>query len=257
MSEETCNYSPLEGNEKPLPLKTIKTGQEMNFSDWKITEKHKGSLFISDGILDDDLWQKSQLKVLFLMKEAYESSSEVKEDWALNDYLNKPLSVLGKPMWWTMAQWLDGLDHLVRNGTVKPFNENYKQDANLDVLFQSCAIINIKKSAGKSSSNNEDLTSYVESDWTWIWQQIKRVNPDIIICGHTFPLIENKLKQQGLTKEGEWLYQSEGFYFVDFWHPSNQWPYKIKYYSLLTALEQSKAQWQPKTSDSLLVTSSQ
>lgn len=217
----------------------------MNFSDWKLADKHKDNLFISDGILNEGLWQQSPLKVLFLMKEAYESSDDITEDWALNDYLNKPLSVLGKPMWWTMAQWLDGLEHLVRHGEVKPFNEGYRHDSNLDTLFKSSAIINIKKSAGKSSSDKDDLLSYVESDWTLLWQQIELINPDLIICGHTFPLIENPLKEIGLSKKGEWLYQAGGFYFVDFWHPSNQWPYKVKYYSLLTALKQSRDCWLP------------
>lgn len=216
----------------------------MDFISWRKRELHKERFFIEDGILNKDLWEKSPVKVLFLMKEAYESSTETAKEWALNEYLaSKTLRELGKPMWWSVAHWLDGINKLIATGEVQPFDESYESDPQLEEIFQSCAIINIKKSSGNSSSVSDDLSTYVEKDWELLLQQIKTINPDLIICGKTFPLIE--LKLGGPKRSAEWLYQAEGYYFVDFWHPSNQWPYKVKYYSLLSALKQSKELWQP------------
>ncbi|CAM4029557.1 hypothetical protein [Shewanella aquimarina] len=217
----------------------------MDFISWKEREIHDGQFFISDGIINEKAWEKAPVKVLFLMKEAYESSPDVIDEWALNDYLaSKRLSELGKSMWWSMAQWVDGINKLIETGEVIQFDEGYKSNPKLEEAFQSCAVINIKKSSGKSSSTNEDLFAYVNSDWDLLWQQIQSINPDLIICGATYPLIESKLEKS--DKSAEWLYHAKGYYFVDFWHPSNQWPYKVKYYSLMSALKQSKTLWKPR-----------
>jgi hypothetical protein len=217
----------------------------MDFVSCKEREIHKGKFFIADGIINKDLWDKAAVKVLFLMKEAYESSSNVVEEWALNDYLaGKKLNELGKTMWWSMAQWVDGINKLVETGEVNSFDKDYKSNPKMEEAFHSCAIINIKKSSGKSSSTSDDLSDYVDSDWDLLMEQIQKINPDLIICGATYPLIESKLVKSGPT--AEWLYHAKGYHFVDFWHPSNQWPYKVKYYSLMSALKQSKDQWIPK-----------
>ncbi|MGS0724647.1 hypothetical protein ACVBKF_00555 [Shewanella sp. 0m-11] len=216
----------------------------MDFISWRKRELHKEKFFIEDGILNKELWEKAPVKVLFLMKEAYESSTETEQEWALNEYLaSKTLKELGKPMWWSVAHWLDGINKLIATDEIQPFDEGYKSDPKVEEAFQSCAIINIKKSAGQSSSAADELSKYVDSDWELLLGQIKAINPDLIICGATYPLIAPKLGKP--KKSAEWLYQAEGYYFVDFWHPSNQWPYKVKYYSLLSALKQSKELWQP------------
>ncbi|WP_283627812.1 hypothetical protein [Shewanella baltica] len=181
------------------------------------------------------------------MKEAYENSADVTEEWALNDYIaSKRLSELGKPMWWSMAQWVDGINKLIETSDVIPFNEDYKSDPKVEKAFHSCAIINLKKSGGKSFSLSDDLSSYIDSDWDLLWEQIQEINPDLIICGATYPLIESKLGCP--QKSAEWLYHAQGYHFIDFWHPSNQWPHKVKYYSLMSALKQSKELWMPKRS---------
>lgn len=217
----------------------------MNFDNWKKTEKHKGHFFIGDGILDKEAWSKANVKVLFLMKEAYEINPNESDEWNLNDYLSsRSLNDIGKQMWWTIAQWLKGIDHLNEHQEVPPFNPNFRDDNHIDTLFKSCAIVNIKKSAGKSRSNDEDLKGYVESDWELTMAQIKEINPDLIICGSTYPLIKNKLTNP--VKSNEWFYEAEGYMFVDYWHPSVRWPYKVKYYSILSALHQSIGQWSPR-----------
>lgn len=216
----------------------------MDFISWKNRELHKSKFFIADGIINKELWDRAPLKVLFIMKEAYETSPEDSQEWALNEYLRNDLNSIAKPMWWSIAQWLDGLNELCISNEVAPFNEEFKTKPELDLAFHSSAVINLKKSSGKSSSTTDDLSMYVEQDWDLLWVQIKKINPDLIICGATYPLIASKLGSP--KKSAEWLYEAKGYHFVDFWHPSNQWPYKVKYYSLLTALKQSRSIWLPK-----------
>ncbi len=216
----------------------------MDFISWKKRELHKDAFFIADGIINKELWDKAPVKVLFIMKEAYESSPDDCQEWALNEYLNNDLNTIGKPMWWSLAQWLDGINKLCDSNDVATFDEEFKADSGLNLAFHSCAVINLKKSSGKSSSDVDDLAKYVEGDWELLWAQIESINPDLIICGATYPLIASKLGSP--KRSAEWLYHAKGYHFVDFWHPSNQWPYKVKYYSLLSALKQSKELWLPK-----------
>ncbi|MEZ8372003.1 hypothetical protein AB6C94_21660 [Vibrio splendidus] len=218
----------------------------MNFDKWKKRDIHKGAFFIADGILDKGAWGKSKVKVLFLMKEAYESDEDSTKEWNLNDYLREtPLSSLSKTMWWSIAQWLKGINHLHEHGNLLPFDQGFKNDPSLNEVFRSCAIINLKKSGGISRSSDENIKKYVESDWDLIWMQIEEINPDLIICGSTYPLIASKLETP--KHSHEWFYEANGYKFLDYWHPAAQWPYKIKYYSILSALSQSAEKWIPKT----------
>jgi hypothetical protein len=215
----------------------------MDFVSWKKRELHKNAFFIADGIINKELWDKAPIKVLFILKEAYESDKDETKEWVLNDYLDRDLDKLGKIIWWSIAQWLHGINQLIKTGDVEPFDEKFKDISGIDDTFRSCAVINLKKSSGLSSSSTEDLAEYVKSDWDLLWQQVEEIKPDLIICGATYPLIASQLDTP--VRSAEWLYLAKGYHFVDFWHPSNQWPYKVKYYSLLSALKQSMHLWSP------------
>jgi len=71
-------------------------------------------------------------------------------------------------------------------------------------------------------------------------KQIDSRSPDLIVCGSTWPIIESKINHE---KCGEWLYKTDKYYFVDFWNHANQYPNKLNYYSLLTALKFSIEHW--------------
>lgn len=211
----------------------------MDFINWRKEDIHKKSdCFISDGIIDEELWNKSKIKILYIFKEAYNSDTG---DFDLRNHLSKPLSVLRKKMWWTVSQWTYGVNKIIEGVGVVPFDENFKKNQEMNKLFHSIAIINIKKSSGKTSSNSSDLAKYVEADWDHLKEEIDEINPDLIIGGSTWPLIQDKF--DSMTKEDEWLYKADGRYYVDFWHPANQYPNKLNYYSLITVLNNSKDKW--------------
>jgi len=217
----------------------------MNFEGWKRRELHKEQFFITDGIIDEERWKSAEIKILYILKEAYESDENQSEEWDLAKYLSNGLGIIKKKMWWTVSQWSYGLRKLHETNEVVPFNEQFKADEDFNEAFLSSAIINIKKSSGKVSSNKSDLALYVKEDWDLISEQIEEINPDLIICGSTLPIIEEHLKYtpSALKKCDEWLYKSDKYYFVDFWHPANQYPNKLNYYSLLTALRFSIDKW--------------
>ncbi len=220
----------------------------MNFNEWKQRELHKGNFFITDGIIDKQRWESSKVKILYILKEAYVSDPRETQEWDLCNHLTKGLTELKKKMWWTLSQWSYGINKLVETNEILQFNEGFKNDDDFNEAFLSSAIINIKKSAGKRTSKKSDLSLYVENDWDLISKQIEEINPDLIVCGATWPIIEKHLKAQDFLDFekcacSEWLYQRDKYYFVDFWHPANQYPNKLNYYSLLTALKFSVNKW--------------
>lgn len=138
------------------------------------------------------------------------------------------------------------ISQLVETNEIELFNEGFKSDDNFNNAFLSSAVINLKKSSGQSISEKSDLSLYVENDWDLISKQIVEINPDLIFCGSTWPIIEKHLKTQKISRVNkccEWLYQVDQHYHVDYWHPANQYPSKLNYYSLLTALKFSMNKW--------------
>tara|TARA_R110002072_G_scaffold249084_3_gene408060 strand:- start:9026 stop:9667 length:642 start_codon:yes stop_codon:yes gene_type:complete len=202
------------------------------FEEWKRREIHQGAeVFIRDGVIDRGKWglPRPKLKTLFLLKEAYSGS----EDWDLRTYLRK--GPKGN-MWNQVAQWSYGLQELARTGEVAPFPGDKQKAAVVDA-FLSAAAVNLKKSGGKSESDDSDLRKYVESDWDLLLQQIHDLAPDLVICGFTYPIFRDRLRAP--KKRGEWIYRANGLTFVDFWHPANHYPHKLNYYSICTAVRLS------------------
>lgn len=216
----------------------------MNFEVWKQREIHKGNFFITDGVIDSDKWNSSEFKILFLLKEAYSDAPYSEGEWDLTNYLSKGLDHIRGKMWPTISQWSLGIRKLLETSEVPYFDENYKNNQEFNEAFLCCAVINLKKSSGYKSSNNDDLSKYVASDWDLLSNQIDEISPNLIICGSTWPIIKSHVSHE---KCGEWLYKTDKYHYVDFWHPANQYPNKLNYYSLLTALKFSIEQWRPKT----------
>ena len=192
---------------------------EKIFHEWKQKNRHQGKVFITDGAIDEENWKKSNFKILFLLKEAYGKEKHLPD-------LVRKVKAKGRTFK-PISQWAYGLQSIVRFGEIKDFLE---KGSNLNDALMSSAIINIKKSQGKKSSKSTNLAIYAEEDWDLIELQIKILKPDIIICGKTWSLIKNKLTCR--KKISDRVYTSNGFTFVDFWHPANRASNVMNYYAL-------------------------
>jgi len=162
------------------------------FKEWKAKDIHKEKLFITDGIVDKELWKESNLKVMFLLKEAYDSKNK-KGSWCLSNLIKRK-GVSGRTLK-PIAQWAYGLERLFNTGNIETFKENGKE---LKQALLSSSVVNLKKSNGKKKSEKNDLLKYVEEDWELIEDQIKNINPNIIICGKTWELFHRKIKSKNV-----------------------------------------------------------
>lgn len=204
------------------------------FEEWKERPIHEGKLFITDGIMNKEKWEKSNVKILFLLKEAYDSDPDKIKGWDLPSLISK--KGISAKMWKSMSQWAYGLNKIHETGVIQPFVEKGSELANY--LFSS-AVVNIKKSSGKSNSNTKNLASYLESDWDLIEKQIHKIDPDIVVCGNTWNLINKKL--DNIERISDMIYKADGNrVYIDVYHPANQYSYKLNYYYLCALACQSK-----------------
>ncbi|WP_201571024.1 hypothetical protein [Psychrobacter nivimaris] len=201
---------------------------EVLFGDWKNRESHRGKLFITDGVIDKELWDNSQNRVLFLLKEAYDSK-RVEGSWDLPALIRRE-KVSGRTFK-PMAQWAYGIHGLMDNKGIIPFQED-GPDVKLALL--SSSIINLKKSSGAKKSSSKNLARYVEEDWDLISEQIAIIQPKIVICGNTWCLIRTKISHQKISDRA---YLSGSVLYIDYWHPANRASNKMNYYALCALVQ--------------------
>jgi len=201
------------------------------FKEWHQREIHKDHLFITDGAIDDKLWNDAKIKVLFLLKEAYDSKNTT-GSWDLSGLIRKRRASgrTFKPM----GQWASGIQRLALNGQLQEYIEGGEE---VDNALLSSAIINIKKSGGKNKSSWSNLFQYAKSDWDLIQKQIDSLNPDIIVCGNTWSLIKDNLTDK--KKISDRVHKAGNHTYVNYWHPSNRASNSMNYYALCALVSQA------------------
>lgn len=150
------------------------------FKSWQEREHHVDKLFITDGIVDSEAWNQANHKVLFILKEAYDTH-RTEGTWDLSDLIRRK-KVSGRTFK-PLAQWAYGIQHVLKNRQIAEFQEHGEE---VEKALISSAVINLKKSSGKKSSNRKNLLRYVEKDWDLVSRQIEIIKPDIVICGRTW-----------------------------------------------------------------------
>ncbi len=202
------------------------------FHDWKKKDIHQNQLFITDGIINQELWDESDSKVMFILKEAYDSKNS-SGSWDLRSLIRRN-GVSGRTFK-PMAQWAYGIHSILSGNGIAPYVENSK-DVKRALL--SSAIVNLKKSGGKKKSGSKNLEKYVDEDWHLISDQIKAISPEIVVCGRTWHLISSKLTNK--IKITDSAYISDGIVYIEFWHPSNRAANLMNYYAICAITEMAQ-----------------
>jgi hypothetical protein len=148
---------------------------------WQRWERHYNRLGIDsnnmsrDGIIDVEKFNNDK-KILFILKET-------------NKFPGGSLSELLKTgpkyqMWHTLARWAAGI--------LQDFPDYLTVDSKSEktIAIHQIAVINLKKISGGSTANMSQVTSYAHQDKELLIDQIKSINPKMIIaCGTFEPLI--------------------------------------------------------------------
>ena len=136
--------------------------------------------FCSDGILVPQRWESSNSKILFLLKETYVDFIDITGELGPKG--------TSKTFWRKMKLWTYIVDELFENRNPDP----NKVGVIKEIPNDTSAYVNLKKNAEKIARTNDfksddaDIMQYVEHDKEYLVEQIKMINPKIILCCSTF-----------------------------------------------------------------------
>lgn len=213
--------------------------------DVSLTIDHAYNLFIKDGIVNEDKWNNSEIpKILFVMKEAYDSRDSG-WDRELAEWINRGECWKYK-IWRRIAQWTFGLLNTTTEG-IFPYTINEITEEEYKLALQEIAVINLKKSGGKSSSNYDEIAEYAKYDCEEIKKEFELIDPDIVICGFTFNVLRNIVFKNEIEEVGQhnanWYYfakvNGRVRLFIDYYHPANRFPDLLNYYGLVNIYQQA------------------
>lgn len=196
--------------------------------------EYKGH-FVRDGIINEELFEKTNPKILFITKEPNnpeQSEGDFREWWRKEVRLTFSKRI---------AEWSFGILNdfpvydIVNRSTDKRLN-----------AIQKIAFMNVKKTGGKGQSNNEKIREEIRNNFKFIHDEIRIISPDIIITGLSeketrntlFPELKDRWVDSGYDIAIARF--SEKTTVIDYYHPSS-WNAGSASYSLLQNIIKSSA----------------
>ena len=186
-----------------------------NFKSWQANRGYE--TFFEDGALCKDTWDKTPLKVLFLLKESYLSSKWYGIDGPIDINNGK-----NKKFWPNIVRWKYLLHETARTGIVPEFPnwEQLPEVMNKNSHIDDIAYVNVKKPLGTSISLHSEIMAYAERDREFLTEQIDALAPDVVLCGGTFwPYHFMYNGNDTITKIDERVYQHGDRLILDFYNP--------------------------------------
>ncbi|PKH50720.1 hypothetical protein CXF68_08455 [Tenacibaculum sp. Bg11-29] len=184
---------------------------------------------VYDGIVDTEEYYSNSPKILWILKEV---NCPGDSNWDMRDALaNNIKNKNGKGI---KSGWANTFNPIVyatygilNNISWENMESVYSDQSIIDVL-RKVAYINVKKEPGGSSSNPSEIKSYYNKNKAASHEQIKLINPDIIIFGNTlnffdedfFDLFE-KLEKKENDSSLE-VYEGEKHILLNTYHPNNR-----------------------------------
>lgn len=175
-----------------------------------------------DGVVDEQRYLKSEIKTLFLLKEV--NDDKMVEDWDgfMEDVKAQTTKDSLYTTWPNVCLWMEALknkdvtymDCMDGYGT---FDTQRMRENLLDI-----ALVNIKKTAGRGSSNADEIDYAVNKYGHIICEEVERIiKPDLVLCGGTFEYAKNIFnpdKIKVLRCGAEYFIKNDRL-FVRFPHP--------------------------------------
>lgn len=202
--------------------------QNKLFDEWKKDR----SQFVSDGIVDEESYLSSKIKILYLLKEVNGGNN-----WDLCEFIRNGAR---SQTWNNISRWTKGILNLDSD---IPWNEleTITQDDRKELLKPIC-VVNVKKSSGGNTSKRNELYQAAYEDRKYIMKQIYIYDPDIIICCGTSDIYFYTIWQYEpdwkCTKRGIWYVEQNNKIVVSYSHPEARVKDSLLYYGLIDAIKE-------------------
>jgi len=186
------------------------------FKEWEKSYRENGieAKFVKDGIVNKEHYKN----IVWILKETNDYENP------LNELVNDRVINNKKSMMWKGVTW-----HNIGRGTAKLLNPNLnikEADKIWKKSLLHIAVMNIKKTTGKASSNWDEIVDFAKNYSEFIIKELELLNPKIVVLGGIKDALKNILSLQHQNKN---IYSSEKFpntIFIEAYHPA-VWPKKV------------------------------
>ncbi len=194
---------------------------------------------VRDGIVNPPVWETTNPKIVFVLKEANDFSGDLRE--LLSNPADYPDNKIAHT-WKNIARWAKGLTEPdlkdIDWEDIDRF-ENWR-----DELHKICAI-NVSKASGGSSTDQKQLLLKLRDnesrDFTLLKNQLELYADEtmlIILCGtdvYYKVLYGENCTDNRTTRGIYWGRNSNNQVIINYWHPNARFPARFLHYSLIDA----------------------
>jgi uncharacterized protein YfkK (UPF0435 family) len=186
----------------------------------RIDEPENDRSIISDGVMQADEYFSKEIRLAWVIKEAYEEKDGTGGGWSYFDLYDKANFDITNH---SLFRKIIKTSYSIHNDFIK--GENMDEiDFEMKQIIKKVAIINTQKLPAKnySRTNGKDLKESINKYSDLLERQLKLINPNVIIFGGTFQYYKDLLKfEDSEIVKGNVKYISKGDkLYIDAYHPS-------------------------------------
>lgn len=217
-----------------------------------LTEANKKSFsgnIIYDGIVENSEYANSSLKILWILKEA---NSPDNFDWDMRDALQNLKNESGKGLKYGWANTFTPIVYTtygIFNDLIWENIESFNENQSIIDVLRKVAYINVKKIPGNSVSNWNEIKAYYDENKKALHEQIKIINPNIIIFGNTLGFFDNDFLElfgdlyENKENNSLHIYENNQHLLLHAYHPNNR---KITQKEYCDLIIKSVGEWKKK-----------
>jgi hypothetical protein len=179
---------------------------------------------IDDGIINPDFYSKEKIRLLWVLKEANDTTST--EGWDMKKFLRcrrvEDKGLFNYSKWKMTFGLICKISHGVLDSLTTYEKINSLDDEELASVLDKIAYINVKKTAGGAVVDYEEFNKYLSNpdNLAFVRNQIRDIKPHVIICGNTFHYLFPNLKAEGFDYNKDWLHKDGDIKYINGWHPN-------------------------------------
>lgn len=224
------------------------TLENFNLTQDKNDRLFKGDNVIYDGVVDYNQYKSSNPKILWILKEANSEDSE----WTMRDALAdlKDPSKKGlKEGWANTFTSIVYTTNGIFTGEDWDSMGNFNEDQSIIDVMQKVAYINVKKVPGGSQADWNLVKNYYNENKIALHEQIKYIDPEIIIFGGTYNFFDDDFfelfgeLEANIENKSLHIYQNEKHLLLNAYHPNNR---AIKHQTYCDLILEAAKAWRQK-----------
>ena len=208
---------------------SITSEEERLFNDLKKSNPD----IIVDGIVDEQEYLSSKLKIVYILKEANGG-----RNWSLKDFLYSG----GRTQTWdNISRWTEAILNIDNNHNWFYWENDCEKRRN--IYLKKIGVINLKKESGRHTSINKDVHKAAITNNIFLQKQLAIYKPNVVICcGTVDPFMDaiypkKKINWQ-TTSRGIWYFIDNETLIISFLHPEARVKDCILHYALIDAFKE-------------------